>query len=343
MLSLPARSGVIAALLSLPAMHTAAQPSLSPDGSTLSGVEVDGITYQINFADSRFGDTFLPEQVDQPSWEALANDVSVAVVSALNGLAERPDPTDINGCTSTTECILFLPDEYIEASDLYRDNSFARVTPSGANRSAGSADGGSNASTASVAAFTVMTFAEAGIPPSACPPDGSSIITLEEPVDGAVMGGIGNLRGWAVSNDGVSRVEIFLDGEYAFDAPYGGLREDVADIFPAVNGAENSGFSLAYGYSNLSAGEHTITARAYLDCDGATPVESSATFEVIRFDKDFIAANDTVDTSNATITANGDQISLSEVQIGDSFYALLLEWRTAEQGFEIVRIDKLPD
>ena len=52
-------------------------------------------------------------------------------------------------------------------------------------------------------------------------------LMLEEPINGEIHGGVGNLRGWAVASEGIEKVEIFIDGEYAFDAPYGGARGDV--------------------------------------------------------------------------------------------------------------------
>ena len=57
-------------------------------------------------------------------------------------------------------------------------------------------------------------------------------IMLEEPVAGEIHGGVGNLRGWAVATDGIDKIEIMIDGEYAFDAPYGGARGDVGGAFP---------------------------------------------------------------------------------------------------------------
>ena len=44
-------------------------------------------------------------------------------------------------------------------------------------------------------------------------------LMLEEPINGEIHGGVGNLRGWAVASDGIEKVEIFIDGEYVFDAP----------------------------------------------------------------------------------------------------------------------------
>ncbi|MBT5488723.1 MAG: Ig-like domain-containing protein, partial [Halieaceae bacterium] len=94
-------------------------------------------------------------------------------------------------------------------------------------------------------------------------------IMLEEPVAGEIHGGVGNLRGWAVATAGIDKIEIMIDGEYAFDAPYGGARGDVGGAFPGVANASQSGFSLAYAYSNLSPGSHTITAVAHT-LDGET-------------------------------------------------------------------------
>jgi hypothetical protein len=134
-------------------------------------------------------------------------------------------------------------------------------------------------------------------------------IMLEEPVAGEIHGGVGNLRGWAVATDGIDKIEIMIDGEYAFDAPYGGARGDVGGAFPEVANASQSGFSLAYAYSNLSPGSHTISAIAHT-LEGETQT-SSATFETVRFKQSFIS--------------------------GDT-YDMVLDWRTAEQGFEIVQI-----
>jgi hypothetical protein len=75
-------------------------------------------------------------------------------------------------------------------------------------------------------------------------------IMLEEPVAGEIHGGVGNLRGWAVATAGIDKIEIMIDGVYAFDAPYGGARGGVGAAFPEVTNASESGFSLAYAYSN---------------------------------------------------------------------------------------------
>jgi hypothetical protein len=83
-------------------------------------------------------------------------------------------------------------------------------------------------------------------------------VHLEEPVKGQVHSGIGSLRGWAIAEDGIERVEVYIDGNYAYDAPYGGPRGDVEEKFPEIDGSGQSGFSMAFSYSNLSFGQHTI-------------------------------------------------------------------------------------
>lgn len=43
-------------------------------------------------------------------------------------------------------------------------------------------------------------------------------ITIEEPVRGGVYSGISNLRGWAISPEGMGSyyLEVYVDGEFAF-------------------------------------------------------------------------------------------------------------------------------
>ena len=162
------------------------------------------------------------------------------------------------------------------------------------------------------------------------------MISLEEPVLGEIHTGVGNLRGWAVSGTAIERVEIYIDDEYAYNAPYGGDRADVAAAFPHLDGSKSSGFSLAFNYSNLTAGTHEITAIA-VD-DAGVRAESSANFEVVRFDSSFISDLEAIDLSGGSCALAGDEISLDNVQVDGSRYDLLLKWRRAEQGFETIKI-----
>ncbi len=161
-------------------------------------------------------------------------------------------------------------------------------------------------------------------------------VALEEPVQGQAHTGVGNLRGWAVASDGITKVEILVDGVLAFEAPYGGERGDVGGAFPDVAGSSESGFSLAYNYSSLSAGSHTITAVAH-NALGETK-KSAARFEVVRFDSPFIADPNAVNLNNASCIASSDEVSIVDALVEGSVYDLRLKWRTAEQGFEIIEI-----
>ena len=161
-------------------------------------------------------------------------------------------------------------------------------------------------------------------------------LSLEEPVAGSVYSGVGNLRGWSVATVGIDRVEIWLDGVYVFDAPYGGLRNDVASVFSDIEDSSASGFSLAWNYNDMSPGEHEMLARAY-DQNGQF-VESSSTFTVTRFHKPFLGAGDQVDLSGAQCLVSDSQISVGNALMDGKVYDILLDWRTAAQDFQIIEI-----
>ena len=160
--------------------------------------------------------------------------------------------------------------------------------------------------------------------------------SLEEPLAGEVHTGVGNLRGWAVSSEGIARIEILINGVSSFDAPYGGIRSDVGGAFPDVPDSNESGFSLAFNYKVLGAGQHTITAVAHA-LNGEV-FESSATFNVVRFDSEFIVGKDAVILDDASCAITADEISLVDAVVNGSLHDLVLKWRPAEQGFEIIEI-----
>ena len=159
---------------------------------------------------------------------------------------------------------------------------------------------------------------------------------LEEPVQNETHSGVGNLRGWAIASDGVEKIEIFIDGEYQFDAPYGGARQDVAGAFPDVSGSKESGFSLAFNYNNLSAGQHDIEAVAH--SNQGVKERSSSTFNVVKFSESFINSSQSVDLNGADCVTGGTRITISDAVVAGDTYDMVLDWRVAEQGFEIVEI-----
>ena len=107
--------------------------------------------------------------------------------------------------------------------------------------------------------------------------------------------------------------------------------------FPDVEDSENSGYSLAYTYSLLSAGEHTITARAHSEL--GTTIEKSNTFTVVKFrSADYISDPDAVDLDSASCSVSDDEILVIDSIVDDVVYDLKLKWRTAEQGFEIIEV-----
>jgi len=163
-------------------------------------------------------------------------------------------------------------------------------------------------------------------------------VSLEEPVDGGTYSGIGNLRGWSVSSQGISRVDILIDGELFQSAPYGGARGDVAGAFPSVAGSAESGFSLAFNYNSLSPGEHTITARAHT-ARGQT-LESSSTFTAQNFGTEFLSNSNLVKLGGGVCEMSGNTASLVGVLVDGSTFDIGLQWGRAAQGFEIVSIEE---
>ena len=164
-------------------------------------------------------------------------------------------------------------------------------------------------------------------------------IRLEEPADSFVHMGVGNLRGWALSSVGIRKVEAYLDGNLVADVPYGGTRGDVASAFPGISGSDRSGFSMAFNYSGIAAGAHTLEVVAH-SIDNKT-VSKRVEFQTVRFDAPFIGANETVDLNMAASVLSGNEIRVENISIAGKSYNLLLRWRTSEQGFEIVELESL--
>ena len=161
-------------------------------------------------------------------------------------------------------------------------------------------------------------------------------IAIEEPVQGGMHSGIGMIRGWAVSSADIARIEVYVDGEFVFDVPHGGLRRDVGNIFADIQGSSESGYASAVNFNGLTKGDHKLTVRA-TDSFGSVK-ERTVEFGVTRFNKSFISEDEYIELGWAGFSALGRSISVRGARIGDEYYDISLEWRSASQNFEITSI-----
>ena len=166
-------------------------------------------------------------------------------------------------------------------------------------------------------------------------------IELEEPLLDSVHSGLGMVRGWAISSDGVKKIEVFLDGAHAFDLPHGGPHANIAAQYADIPGADSAGFSTPFNFSALEPGEHQITVR--VTDNFGTKAETSATFNSLSFHKPYIDADALVELGWSYTTALGGDILIYDAKIDGETYDLVLRWSTNSQRFEIVDIAHEPD
>ena len=119
--------------------------------------------------------------------------------------------------------------------------------------------------------------------------------------------------------------------------PYGGRRGDVGALYPSFPDAEYSGFSLAYNYSTLSPGPHSITINAFSKTGYYKEVKSS--FETIGFHKPFITYPDDVNIDASLCAPTSGAYFLNDVLVEGKVYDMKLGWNKGAQQFRIVEIN----
>ncbi len=168
------------------------------------------------------------------------------------------------------------------------------------------------------------------------PPSGGIVMALEEPAAGSTYSGVANVRGWAVAPQGMSKVELYVDDQFVGQIPLGGRRADVGDAYPGYPESAQSGFAMAYNYSNLTAGAHTFTARA-IDASGGAR-DARVTANVVRFENSFMADPAAVNLDQATLSRGGNAITVQNLLADGKPYTVQLSWRPAAQGFAFSQI-----
>lgn len=161
--------------------------------------------------------------------------------------------------------------------------------------------------------------------------------SLEEPAANQVASGITNIRGWAVAQTGVRKVELYLDNNFVATIPYGGSRGDVGNSFPTYSNSSNSGYSMAFNWGNQSKGTHSIEVRSY---DNAGNIDSKkGNYTVAAFDTSFIRDPNKVQITGTATVSNNRVITLNQVNADGKTYQVTLEWNTATQKWDITSIN----
>jgi len=168
----------------------------------------------------------------------------------------------------------------------------------------------------------------------------SIILNVEEPENASIYTGVSNIRGYALARAGVARVELYINGRFVANIPFGGRRPDVGSAFPDYPNASESGFSMAYNYSNLESGQNTMTLKA-IDNNNAE-LEKSTTYSVTRFEfgnaGNFLGDPSLVNLGGATVDFGGNELFVKKLLADGKIYDVQLQWRAPSQDFDITKI-----
>jgi uncharacterized protein YkwD len=160
---------------------------------------------------------------------------------------------------------------------------------------------------------------------------------IGEPAEGSVNSGIGQISGWAVSDETIVSVEALIDGVSLGLVPYGGTRKDVANAFPDIPNAEFSGWAMKWNYALLEEGEHLLTVIVTED-DGDEAVKE-VLFQVTGFRSEFIPDPEDVQIGGATIEITPEgKIVIRDVLVEGELVDVELSWFKTAQQFLIDRI-----
>ena len=164
------------------------------------------------------------------------------------------------------------------------------------------------------------------------------VMSIEEPFNGGVQSGISTFRGWVVSVEPLSSLNLYLNGVYKGELDHDGPRNDVCNSHGDYPDCAESGFAFAFAYGLLPEGSSTYRVVAR-DIKG-NALEKSVTFQVTRFDDAYVADPAKVTLANASvgIDKGREEVVIDNLQHNGKNYKVYLKWKTQSQSFEPVDI-----
>jgi hypothetical protein len=108
--------------------------------------------------------------------------------------------------------------------------------------------------------------------PAAAP--GSPLSWVDQPVAGATIAGSVSVIGWALSQAGVQKIDILLDGQPANTATLGFRRPDVQQAYPHFQNSLHAGFHGAIDLRGVEPGSHTVGVELHANDGSRHPLAS---------------------------------------------------------------------
>ena len=95
---------------------------------------------------------------------------------------------------------------------------------------------------------------------------------IDTPHSGETLRGAVGLGGWALSEDGISRVAIYVDRSYVVTATLGGPRPDVGKIYAGMPDAAAAGWNAVLDTASFPPGGHEIVVQAHSKRGGSRDI-----------------------------------------------------------------------
>jgi hypothetical protein len=84
---------------------------------------------------------------------------------------------------------------------------------------------------------------------------------LDTPAEGGSYKGAVPITGWALYENGVDHVAIYIDRNYLADVPVSGKRDDVVKVYPDFASTTDINFAGEFHTEGLTPGAHQMIAR----------------------------------------------------------------------------------
>ncbi|WP_242971491.1 Ig-like domain-containing protein [Clostridium algidicarnis] len=104
---------------------------------------------------------------------------------------------------------------------------------------------------------------------------------LDNPL-GDIKGRTIDVNGWALSQNDIKSVEVYIDKVKVGNSKYGSKRSDADNLFPGYPVGENCGFSYKFNTDNLKAGNHEV--KVVVTDNKNNKIEKVNSFNLIKLD-----------------------------------------------------------